>query len=103
MRDAGDEFHLQLGEMLGAAAELNERAGGGEHQQKNAAGDGEVPPAALLDERFERSGAVADRQQPAAAVGHHGEPGASGFARAGASAGDELASAFDPAGTRSSP
>ena len=68
MGDAGDEVHLQFGQVLLLAGEADEHDGGEEHEAEDGGGDAEVAPAGAVDDGIERAFGVADFELPAAAV-----------------------------------
>lgn len=51
--DAGDEVHLQFGQVLLLPGEADEHDGGEEHEGEDGGGDTEVAPADAIDDRIE--------------------------------------------------
>lgn len=72
VRYAGDKLHLEPGEALGFAGGVDEHGDGGEHQQEDGGGDGEVAEAGALDHDSEGARAIANEEGPAAAEGRSG-------------------------------
>jgi hypothetical protein len=65
MGNPGDEFHLQLGELLRAPREADDGGQAREHQQQHARSNGEIAHPGPGDDGLERAGAVAHKQLPA--------------------------------------
>ena len=66
--DAGDEVHLLLGELRGLARIAQHEGDGGKNEEQDRRRDAQVAHAGMGDQGFERAGAVANEEPPAALV-----------------------------------